>query len=69
MTKREASSIPERPTPPRPSPAPVASVNTPKSYSMKRKAVDDENGVETEENGVRLKVLYYKSLHGIPISG
>jgi hypothetical protein len=57
MTKRETS-VPERPTPPRPSPAPVASVNTPKSYSMKRKAVDDENGVEIEENGVRLKVSH-----------
>lgn len=57
MTKRETL-VPERPTPPRPAPAPVASVNTPKSYSMKRKAVDDENGVETEENGVRLKVSH-----------
>jgi hypothetical protein len=57
MTKRETS-VPERPTPPRTSPAPVASVNTPKSYSMKRKAVDDENGVEIEENGVRLKVSH-----------
>jgi hypothetical protein len=57
MTKRETS-VPDRPPPPRPSPAPVASVNVPKSYAMKRKAVDDENGVETEENGVRLKVWF-----------
>ena len=56
MTKRETAVL-DRPTPPRPLPAPVASINAPKSYSMKRKAEDNVNGVETEENGVRLKVF------------
>ena len=56
MTKRETLIL-DRPPPPRPSPAPVASATAPKSYSVKRKAVDDENGFETEENGVRLKVV------------
>lgn len=34
----------------------VASGNIQKTYAMKRKA-EEENGVETEENGVRLKVF------------
>ncbi len=63
MTKRETSA-PERPPPPSQatrSPHVIATGNVAKVYSAKRK-VEEENGVETEENGVRPKVnslLFY----------
>lgn len=58
MTKRE-SSAPDRPSPSQPTRPPHAiagSNSTTRVYSTKRKA-EEENGVETEENGVRLKVF------------
>lgn len=57
MTKRE-NLIADRPAPSqstqRTSNVSVASSNAHKTYAMKRK-LEDENGVETEENGI-LKV-------------
>ena len=57
MTKRESSG-PERPSPilppARSSPRPIVTGTTPRVYTKRK--VEDENGVETEENGVRPKV-------------
>ena len=60
MTKRE-SLVPEKPSPSQatrsPHVIPLTGGNTTKVYSVKRK-VEDENGVEAEENGIRSKVHF-----------
>lgn len=60
MTKQESSghdrpSVPAVPTR-NPRPASTGSSSAPRVYSKRK--VEEENGVETEENGVRPKVLF-----------